>query len=104
MCRLLSSRENMSIRHSIGYNISIIIPMSMRRAVWLVASLFYLSINNWIRISMQIPAQPIKLLVIDIDGTLLDQHRKITPRTQIASGRAGCWYYCDAGHGQALLQ
>ncbi|HLZ58067.1 MAG TPA: Cof-type HAD-IIB family hydrolase [Ktedonosporobacter sp.] len=33
---------------------------------------------------MQIPAQPIKLLVIDIDGTLLDQHRKITPRTQIA--------------------
>lgn len=33
---------------------------------------------------MQAPAQPIKLLALDIDGTLLDPHRHITPRTLTA--------------------
>src|SRR5579859_8151129 len=33
---------------------------------------------------METAAQPIKLLVIDIDGTLLDPHRKITERTRAA--------------------
>jgi 5-amino-6-(5-phospho-D-ribitylamino)uracil phosphatase len=33
---------------------------------------------------MKSPPQQIKLLVIDIDGTLLDPHRQITPRTRVA--------------------
>jgi hypothetical protein len=33
---------------------------------------------------MQAPAHPIKLLALDIDGTLLDPHKHITPRTLTA--------------------